>query len=204
MKVKDIPLIGGHPVLDFANSWESPGRPNEVNYLPDYAALAEWAQRVGILTTTGARRLMRRARENPSSARAAWQKAVALRTPLLGLLHAVTARREAAAQDITMVNAAIAEALQNRRLAATSDHLLSWSWKTPDSPDVILWALALGASELLTDRRMKGRVKTCARGSCDWVFLDLSHAGRRRWCRMAVCGSADKVRRFRERQRRVG
>lgn len=42
-----------------------------------------------------------------------------------------------------------------------------------------------------------GRVGACP--ACGWLFLDTSKAGRRRWCAMATCGTAAKVRAFRAR-----
>ncbi|MFM2149099.1 MAG: hypothetical protein RLZZ187_1405 [Pseudomonadota bacterium] len=42
-----------------------------------------------------------------------------------------------------------------------------------------------------------GRIGACP--ACGWLFLDTSKAGRRRWCAMATCGTAAKVRAFRAR-----
>ena len=36
MEIDDIPLIGGHPALDFLNALEERATPAEVNYLPGY------------------------------------------------------------------------------------------------------------------------------------------------------------------------
>lgn len=45
------------------------------------------------------------------------------------------------------------------------------------------------------------RVKVCANHDCQWSFYDESKNHSRRWCGAATCGTADKVRRFRARQR---
>lgn len=45
------------------------------------------------------------------------------------------------------------------------------------------------------------RIKTCANHECQWSFYDESKNRSRRWCGAASCGTADKVRRFRARQR---
>jgi predicted RNA-binding Zn ribbon-like protein len=201
IEVKDIELSGGHPVLDFANSWESPGLPSEVNYLGDYETLLAWALRAELLPRAQATVLQREAKAHPLKAKAAWERAIALRKSLLALVHALTQHRAAAHEHVRAVNAAIADALAARALSSAPAGL-SWSWKDPKSVDIVSWEIALQASALLTDETLMDRIKTCANGRCDWVFLDLSHAGRRRWCRMGVCGTADKVRKFRERQRR--
>jgi predicted RNA-binding Zn ribbon-like protein len=46
------------------------------------------------------------------------------------------------------------------------------------------------------------RLRICEGPNCSWVFLDVSKAGRRRWCDMAVCGNSAKARRFYQRARR--
>ena len=43
----------------------------------------------------------------------------------------------------------------------------------------------------------RDRVGACP--ACGWLFLDTSKSGRRRWCAMATCGTAEKVRAFRRR-----
>lgn len=200
MHVRDIPLIAGHPVLDFTNSWENPGLAGEVNYLADYATLIAWAVRAELLSEAEARPLLARARAEPRRAKTAWMRALDLRKSLLAIVHAETQGRKASASDLSIVNEAATEAFAARHLAP-SGHLMAWSWKDPASLDIVWWQIALQATELLTDAAVKDRIRTCANNSCGWVFLDLSHAGRRRWCRMGVCGTADKVRKFRERQR---
>lgn len=42
------------------------------------------------------------------------------------------------------------------------------------------------------------KIGECPR--CGWLFLDKSKGGRRRWCSMAVCGTAEKVRAYRKRK----
>jgi len=41
------------------------------------------------------------------------------------------------------------------------------------------------------------RIGECPR--CGWLFIDRSKGGRRRWCSMAVCGTSEKVKAFRQR-----
>ncbi len=47
----------------------------------------------------------------------------------------------------------------------------------------------------------RDRLKICANHDCQWTFVDESRNRSRRWCGASSCGNADKVRRFRERQR---
>ena len=43
------------------------------------------------------------------------------------------------------------------------------------------------------------RLKACAADTCRWVYYDRSPAGRSRWCTMALCGSRNKMRKYRAR-----
>ncbi|WP_158607813.1 CGNR zinc finger domain-containing protein [Nocardia panacis] len=55
-----------------------------------------------------------------------------------------------------------------------------------------LYRIALDAAQLLgSDTR--SRIRICAGAECSGRFVDLSVAGRRRWCRMSVCGNRAKA-----------
>ncbi|TCO18536.1 putative RNA-binding Zn ribbon-like protein [Kribbella steppae] len=43
------------------------------------------------------------------------------------------------------------------------------------------------------------RLKACAADTCRWVYYDRSPAGRSRWCTMSLCGSRNKMRKYRAR-----
>ena len=62
------------------------------------------------------------------------------------------------------------------------------------------WAISEIASSFL-ELADRTRIKTCANHECQWSFYDESKNRSRRWCGAASCGTADKVRRFRARQR---
>ena len=55
MEIADIPLIGGHPALDFLNALEERATPAEVNYLPGYEAQAENDSRDDLLVGAGSK-----------------------------------------------------------------------------------------------------------------------------------------------------
>jgi predicted RNA-binding Zn ribbon-like protein len=65
----------------------------------------------------------------------------------------------------------------------------------------MLWPVVVSAAELLTSPDVE-RVRQCAREGCQWMFLDLSKNGSRRWCSMTLCGSRAKSRRFYHRRRK--
>ena len=51
-------------------------------------------------------------------------------------------------------------------------------------------------AEVLT-ARADLRIKVCGGSDCDWLFIDRTKAGRRRWCDTRTCGNIARVRRFR-------
>jgi len=51
---RELPIVGGHIVLDFANTIYDPDGPERHDHIASYPALLEWSARVGILTATDA------------------------------------------------------------------------------------------------------------------------------------------------------
>jgi predicted RNA-binding Zn ribbon-like protein len=101
------------------------------------------------------------------------------------------------------LNRVLASAHAHRRLKpARAGGAVAWAWDRPSAAlEIVIWEIALAAAGLLTDHDRSARIRICGNPVCDWMFLDESRTGQRRWCRMDVCGNAAKVRRFRERQR---
>lgn len=63
---------------------------------------------------------------------------------------------------------------------------------TPTLLGRIAGALAEGAAEGTWPR-----LKACAADDCRWAYYDRSPAGRGRWCSMSICGSREKMRKYR-------
>jgi predicted RNA-binding Zn ribbon-like protein len=58
------------------------------------------------------------------------------------------------------------------------------------------------AIDLLTSVS-RSLVRQCADEGCGWLFLDRSHARKRRWCNMADCGNRNKAREHYRRKARL-
>ncbi|WP_326954187.1 CGNR zinc finger domain-containing protein [Amycolatopsis sp. NBC_01286] len=65
--------------------------------------------------------------------------------------------------------------------------------------DQALSTLARDAIDLLAGPHTD-RVRECAHPDCSRLFLDASHAGRRRWCGMTTCGTKTKSANYRRRK----
>jgi predicted RNA-binding Zn ribbon-like protein len=201
--VEKIPLIAGHPALDFVNTVEGRGSGNVVNYLTDYRILALWAARAGLISALAAQLLIRQAAAQPGAARKVWAKAMSLKECLNAMIRPIAAAKAPPRQAVSEFNALLTRALASRQLVFAASGKIEWTWvpgKAP-APETLLWEIVLSAANLFADGERTGRIKICANGPCDWVFLDTSRNGLRRWCRMDVCGNVSKVRRFRSRQR---
>jgi predicted RNA-binding Zn ribbon-like protein len=200
MEIADIPLIAGHPALDFLNALEERATPAEVNYLPDYTHLLRWSTRVGLVSDKIQRTLMRVQAEHPGKAKRAWAAAMDLRRALDAIFRTLAKGKPPPEDALYALNATLAEAHAQRRLRPQSGGAMVWRWEA-EALEIPAWEIALSAAALLTDAERCARIRICGNPACDWMFLDESRTGQRRWCRMNVCGNEAKVRRFRERQR---
>lgn len=202
MDIERIPLIGGHPALDFVNSVEERETEAEVNYLSDYGRLTAWCARAGLIPASVSQDLARQAALHPVVAARAWAEGMDLRAALNLVFRAVAESKDPPKRAMASLNAMLEQALANRRLQVHGRREIGWAWNaTSWGLDTLAWEIVLSAANLLADPDRQRRIKICANGHCDWMFLDESRTGRRRWCRMNVCGNAAKVQRFRERHR---
>jgi len=74
------------------------------------------------------------------------------------------------------------------------------AWPAGTTAEELAFRAASSAVDLLTGTAL-ARVKSCP--SCEWLFLDTSKNGTRRWCSMAMCGSRIKAKRHYDRSRAV-
>lgn len=179
--------IGGHPALDFCNTWAgwaelpSPGH----EYLTSYDALAVWAQHADLLEPEVVGKLRHRAHLRGEKAHRVLGQARQLRTSL----HAAAldpGDRRALAQ----LTGHIRRAGERVRLLRADNG--STRWDFPDDGDLMqpLHTASWAAADLLTSPHLAA-VTACPGHGCGWLFLN--SRGRRRWCAMSSCGNRAKV-----------
>ena len=185
--------IGGHPALDFCNTWAGWGEPPTPRreWLRSYEHLAVWAAHAGLIDAADATRLRRGAEHSPSAAAAHLADARRLRT----LLHTAVLDPEDA-RALSGVTGFVRRADDRVRIRPGAPP----RWEIPASSGLALpvHSVAWAAGELLTSERI-ATVKICPGHDCGWVFLD--RAGRRRWCSMSSCGNRAKVAAYARRRR---
>ncbi|HVJ42015.1 MAG TPA: ABATE domain-containing protein [Dongiaceae bacterium] len=191
LRIPSHEFCGGRLALDFCNSY-TPDRPaGDNDRLPDLAALVAWAQRAGWPLAGIA----------PAQPTAGDLQAFrSLRLRLWNLFTAAIDRREPDPADIDALDGAVLDAFSSLRLSpGKAGGPLVWQ-ETAGPLDKLRHAIARDAADLLTAGELK-RLKRCPGAHCGWLFYDTSKNASRRWCVMEDCGTRDKVRRFRARQR---
>ena len=188
--VENIEFWGNDLALDFANTIERPADGSAVtDHLHAYADLVTWARRAGAL---------------PEGARPGGgdlERARRLRAAIADVFAAQATGGRSPRASMRALMVAYGDAVQNGVLAAGADDGrpggLDWVW-TGRHPDRPLWPIAVAAVDLLRSERL-ARVKQCA--NCNWLFVDRSRNGSRRWCSMDECGVHVKMRRYRAARR---
>lgn len=199
--IAGLRLVGGDLALDFVNTVDgAPGIEafeDGFECLKGYDDLVCWGRHAGVLSDSEAEGLLRGAREHPSEAEAAYERAISLRSDLYALFRAIAFGGEAPPESLEAVRRAERDALARARLAPMGDGRFGWEWRQGEDLDGVLWPVAHSAVGLLTGGPLD-RLKHCV--GCWWLFLDGSRNKSRRWCTMEDCGTHEKMRRYVERR----
>lgn len=190
---------GGALCLQFTNTTSARHTERPGESLHCYADLLAWARREGVVSPGLAASLAAAAEGRPIEAARVLQQALALREAIYRIFTAHAGGDAPAAEDLALLNAAVAEALPHRRLVVAAEGF-GWQWEEPqEALAQMLWPVARSAGELLTSPDLR-RVRECAGATCNWLFVDQSKNRTRRWCDMQECGNVEKVRRYRRRK----
>ena len=196
-------LDAGHPGLDFANTLEGRNDPQPGERLPDYDALIAFARQAGLLDDAAGQSLAARAAQRPHEARAAHAAALVLREAVFRVSYAVASGQEPESGDLRVIGSALAAALSHGDLACAGASF-GWEWGAAGPQlEYPLWPIAYATFELLTQADLS-RLRVCAAGDCDWLFLDETRNRSRKWCDMGACGNRAKVARYRRREQGLG
>jgi predicted RNA-binding Zn ribbon-like protein len=198
---RELPIVGGHLALDFANTVDDPEGPERYDHAGTYPELVAWSARMGMLRPDQAQGLLTAAQEHRRAGTAALKRAHLLRGILIETfteVAAITSGQSAATEGSTPaarweeLRPFVADAMAHAGLAwKGSTYQLRWADLT--RLDAMLWPVGWAASDLITSAQLS-RVKKCA--GCPWLFLDQSKNLSRRWCAMNDCGTHEKIRRY--------
>lgn len=194
-------LDGGSLCLDFANTWGHHGDPGS-DRLRRYEDLVAFFRQTERLTSGEEDLLIRAAARNPNGAAAAMRVARDVRELIYRVMSTRAAESEVRVVDIKRINTWLATALSRRVIEPRGDDF-AWGWVEVSADDLRgpIWAAVDSAASLITSDDFD-RVRECAAGDCNWLFLDRSRGRTRRWCSMKSCGNRAKARRHYRRRRK--
>ena len=180
--------------LEFANTRFWRGRDPVTETLHGPIELLDWCLANGAVDAAAARALRARWKQRPAQAQAVFDAAIGLRETLFPLFAAVAGGAGPAPDDLAMLNRALAAAPSRKHLRRTAE---GYGWQVdllPRAAPELLAAVLWSAGDLVAGTR-RDRVRQCANPQCQWLFLDDSKSGTRRWCAMSACGNRAKAHR---------
>jgi len=201
-KINAIRLVGGLSVLDFLNTCDGrrpgTGLTAVVDKLSCLEDILHWYLHAGLIGADEHRGFSRLAEQSALQQVSAFRQLIDFREALYQLLLPVALGNGVDERLLEALNEQLVKTAPERVLIATPFGVI-WHWRACDSLPAMTASLigrvAVQAAALLTGPDLL-RLKACAAPNCDWLFVDLSKNGRRRWCQMNVCGSREKARRW--------
>ncbi|MCA8090995.1 ABATE domain-containing protein [Burkholderia anthina] len=177
--------------IDFANTlyWRGADAPTETfGTLDDLFAWCREQARVPAGLADACRAEEKERDDEPATL----ARALALREALYRLFHAQAERREPQADDLALLGGFLAEAAPRVALTRLDG---GYAWRVGRAGATLAGVLSpvlWSAIDLLGGARL-AKVKRCANDACQWLFIDDSKNGSRRWCSMSSCGNRAKA-----------
>jgi predicted RNA-binding Zn ribbon-like protein len=133
---------------------------------------------------------------------ALFDSVIALREAIYRIFLAIGEGRSPPSGDLAIFNRALAETPQRLGISARGD---GYAWIVAAPSTSLGGALApviWSAADLITHAAER-RIRRCANDKCQWVFIDRSKGGTRRWCDMNSCGNRAKAHRHYARMKKA-
>ncbi len=197
-ELQPFQLVAGHPVLDFANTFDNRYLPERVvDLIPTYSDFLRFCLQAGVINGRQAFALAGLERETALIL----HRAVKLREAVYQIFVALDEKRTIPAGELLTLNSILQEAARHKVLTSERVGEIRWNWaELEEDPAGPLWVLAEAAADLLISPEAK-RVSQCSSQTCRWLFLDTSKNHSRRWCDMKLCGNRVKARNHYQRGR---
>lgn len=201
LKINAIRLVGGSAVLDYLNTCDGrrpgTGLLEVVDKLSNLEDIVHWFRHADLIDDLEHQHFVAVVRRSSWHTVTAFEQLIDFREALYRLLLPMALDQSADQVSLDALNQALADTADQRLLVLTPAGVI-WRWRVGDDLGSMtagfIGRLAVQASILLTSGDLS-RLRACATPDCDWLFLDTSKNGRRRWCQMNVCGAREKVKR---------
>jgi predicted RNA-binding Zn ribbon-like protein len=189
---------GGSLALDLANTWGDRSDPGK-DGLKSYRDLLDWAHGAGLVGERERGELEKLAHRDADTSIRVFRGALDLRDTVFSLCTTIAGGGSPSERNVAALNAAV-QTVPRQQLCCGVD-CCEWEWPAGE-PDLrqVLWPVIQSAADLVTSPDV-ARIRECGAPDCNWLFLDHSRGGRRRWCDMSTCGNRAKARRYYERHR---
>ncbi|WP_259667704.1 CGNR zinc finger domain-containing protein [Rhizobium lentis] len=191
----DMRLSGGHPALELVNTLDSRRGRWGPDFLRSFDDVLAFVERLQLIDARGLASLRERAAVDPGKAEDALARLIELREAIYSLFLAEDTDTPYPHRALSTV-AEIARVGRARQTLIKANQNFVWTFPFNDPADIV-HLFALSATDLLTSRSDRRRVRECKGDNCGWLFLDRSKGGRRRWCSEPSCGVHSRVKRFR-------
>ena len=197
---KDI--IGGNAALNFVNTASEWAGGDPVDRLSGAAGFGEWAELASLFSKEDLKQLSDHLRRDPAGCAQIYDGALDLRGALWRIFSAVIDKADIPEDDLALLNEWKARLAQHSLI--TNEGGLFRRVYTDQTPAIerALFMIVEAAEDLLLNGPIN-RIHSCGGDACEWMFVDLSKNGKRRWCSMATCGNDAKVKKFRKRNKKA-
>ena len=194
-------MIGGNAALDFVNTasnWST----EPVDRLGGAVGFAKWVKVAGLLDDRDQKILDGEIAGDPKAAARFFDDAVALRAALHRIFYAAAKGATADAADIALLNDWRTRSARHCEIRQEGGVFRRRCTEEAPAQERAMRLIVDAAEDLLLNGRLD-RLRSCGGENCEWMFLDHSKNGKRRWCSMATCGNDHKVKQFRKRKKKA-
>src|SRR3954465_5035435 len=144
-----LDLVGGLPCLDFANTAGGHSKIREVERIPTYQDVINWAEFAAVVTSGEARRIVQAAKAKPGMAARQGEEMDVFREALHRLVAAISGGEPIAAKDFGKVRSVITEAVGVAEIARQEEVFLWTADVTAPGLGTVLTRVALSAHDML-------------------------------------------------------
>ena len=188
--------------LDFVNTDVYMKNPRG-DLLRGFESLLLWLTDRGAIDRERAAGISRRTSLQPSAAAASLADAQRVRAALRALAERGTTSQRIQDDAVVEINRVLGRSAGTRRLDRQADgNLVRAFVPTGDAFAGLMIPIVESAADSLVNDELS-RVRRCASATCQFVFLDSTRNGQRRWCDMGSCGNRAKAARHRAKLRRT-
>ncbi len=190
--IDKLPLVGGCLCLDFVNTTGNRAASEPRERLNSYRDVLVFCRRTGLIAARAVPSLDRTSQRRPPQSGRVLARLRRLRETLYRILVSAIERRRPKDTDLARFNRYLRKASRLRQLRCSQGNL-AWEWER--GANDVRWIgpyIAQCAADLLVSPDLEN-LRKC--GECDWLYLDTTRNGSRRWCKKA-CGDRVKARRY--------